>query len=160
MKWILCVRFWNKVKNKVDDHYPDSIILEHCTCSDLLETFSKGVWQFDWNKFLQVSMDWLDLSLRFKDEIFKEGNKEDFLGLLNIGTYSLHDIHGACRMGCEASACKMKRILKAAYIFQESSTCLEDCIDITGLNIFQVNLKGISFALKDIFPFYCLNISE
>ena len=88
-------------------------------------------------------MDGLDVSSRFKDKIVNEGNKENILDLLNIGTYSLHDIHGECRMGYETSGCNMKRILKAAYkLFQESPTCLEDCINITGLNIFPLTFRS------------------
>lgn len=139
----LCIRFWNKMKNQGNDHYPNSIILELCNCSDLLETFYKRIWRFDCSKLLQLSMDGLDLSLRFRDKIVKEGNKENILDLLNIGTYSLHDIDGECRMGYETSGCNIKRILKAAYkLFQESPTCLEDCINITGLNIFPLTFRS------------------
>lgn len=59
-------------------------------------------------------MDGLDLSLRFRDKIVKEGNKENILDLLNIGTYSLHDIDGECRMGYETSGCNIKKNIKSS----------------------------------------------
>jgi len=96
----LVVRFWNQEKNEVATRYLTSIFLGHATSDDLLQAFTSALSRQNLyiKRMLQVSMDGPNVNLKFLRELkmyLKTETVADDPELLDIGTCSLHVVHGA-----------------------------------------------------------------
>ena len=58
---------------------------------------------------------------------------ENYHKLIDIGSCSLHIVHGAFRAGAEQSECELKKFLKEAFtVFHNSPVCREDYESVNG----------------------------
>ena len=132
------VRYWSSSKNQICVRYLDSKFMGHATANDLLENFSDVINNVDGgNRMIQVSMDrpstnWKFFNLLQKDRVEKEQHN-----LIDIGSCSLHIIHGAFKTGAESAGWNMKAILKGAFtILSDTPARREDYISVTGEEMF------------------------
>ena len=117
----LHVRFWDSAENKVKVRYYDSTFLGHATHTDILDHFKSITDTIPSEKLYQISMDGPNVNLKFYKEfsaLYKENN---FHSLVNIGTCSLHTVHGSFRSGVAATGWGIKKVLKGAYYVLHNS---------------------------------------
>ena len=109
----------------------------HATANDLSEHFSDVINNVDGgNRMIQVSMDgplanWKFINLLQKDRVEKEQRN-----LIDIGSCSLHVIHGAFKTGAESSGWNMKATIKGVFMISHDTPARrEDYISIAGEKI-------------------------
>ena len=102
----LFVGYWDVSEKRVVVRYWNSVFLGHTTHLDLLKSFNEGLEGLDLSKLVQVSMDGPNTNLKFLQEL---------RSLIDIGSCSLHIIHGAFKTGSEATNWKLDKVLKGVY---------------------------------------------
>ena len=105
----------------------DSRLLGHSTAIDLLQAFKKGNSKLNPNK-LQVSMYGPNVKLRFVHELVdRKRSDPELLGMLQLGTCSLHTIHLAFSTFIKDSQWGLSKLFRALwYIFRDSPARRED----------------------------------
>ena len=129
----LYVRYWDKTENVVKVRYYGSSFLGHGRHNDILNHFTRLTRSLKSEALYQFSMNGPTVNLKFFKEFaanFKDGN---FHSLVDIGSYSLHVVHGAFKTGAEKLEWGLKKFLKAAYtILHDSPAPREDYESVTG----------------------------
>ena len=70
---------------------------------------------------------WMDLNLKFHGEVEAKGIKSFYDSFIDMGTCSLHSVHGAVKSGVESTSWGIKDILKVGFnLFHDSPACGED----------------------------------
>ena len=82
--------------DKVESRYLTSLFLGHTTAKDLKKKFEEATEQLDLKKLIQISMDGPNVNWKVLDLIAEDSN-EQYLILLNVGSCSLHVVHGTFR---------------------------------------------------------------
>lgn len=122
----LYVRYWDTGENRVKVRYYDSSFLGHARHTDLLEHFKTITDTLPANKLYQISMDGPNVNLKFYQEFSALHKENSFHGLINIGSCSLHKVHGCFRTGVEATGWDIKKVLKGAYYVLHNSPARRD----------------------------------
>ena len=110
----------------------------HATANDLLENFSDVINNVDGgNRMIQVSVDGPSTNWKFFNLLQKDRVEKEQHNLIDIGSCSLHIIHGAFKTGAESAGWNMKAILKGAFtILSDTPARREDYISVTGEEMF------------------------
>ncbi|XP_047140612.1 uncharacterized protein LOC124815840 [Hydra vulgaris] len=128
----LLVRYWDG-NDKVKVRYWTSAFLGHSAASDLLTHFNENLSRFDSSKMYQVSMDGPSTNLKFLDDLNKHRKDNEMPQLINIGSCSLHVIHGAFKTAIESTAWNIKETLKGCWqILHDSPARRQDYETVTG----------------------------
>ena len=115
------IRYWNDETNIVENSYLDSKFLLQPNAESLKFELVASILGLDLANFLQLSMDgpntnWNVLNL-VNSLLVENGHKS----LMEIGSCSLHIVHGAFRTGATKTGWELNKVLKAMYnIFNES----------------------------------------
>ena len=110
------VRYWNSSKDQICVRQLDSKFMGHATANGLLENFSDVINNVDGgNCMIQVSMDGPSTSWKFFNLLQNDRVEKEQHNLIDIGSCSLHIIHGAFKTGAESCCSNMKVILKGAF---------------------------------------------
>ncbi len=137
----LCVRFFKG--NQVVTRYLSSAFLGHTTATDLKVNFEVLTKDLDSKRMLQISMDGPSVNWKMLDMINEERKSAEQPGLLNVGSCSLHVVHGAFRNGATKTNWGVDSVLKALFrLFDESPAKREDYISITGSQVFPLPFCG------------------
>ena len=121
---------------RIATRYLKSSFLGHTRAKDILEHFKKGLEEFNATKILQISMDGPKTNLKFFKD-FTEDRGEDLPKLLDLGTCSLHVIHGAFTTGIQKTGWGLDVLLRSLYyLFDHSPARSEDYTEIMKSNIF------------------------
>jgi hypothetical protein len=133
----LILRFWDEERQRVVSRYFDSEFLGHTRAADLLNKFLKGLESLDQGNMVQISMDGPSTNWKFYDELVDQRNSEDLPKLLNMGSCSLHVIHGAFKTGAQKTGWNVDSFLRSLqYLFRDAPARAEDYEKITGSNQF------------------------
>ena len=123
----LYIRYWDKTEIAVKVRYYGSSFLGHGRHSDILNHFMSLTRSLKSEALYQVSMDEPNVNLKFFKEFAASFKEDNFHSLVDIGSCSLHIVHGAFKTGAEKSEWGLKKFLKAAYIIlHDSPACRED----------------------------------
>ena len=135
------VRYFNK--DRVTCRYLTSEFLGHTHVDDL-KKFEEGIKDLEKKKMLQVSMDGPNVNWKLYDSIVEEWNEnDDYPDLIDIGSCSLHVVHGAFRTGVQKTKWGIDSILQALYnLFPNSPAKREDYTKITGSKVFPLPFSG------------------
>ena len=95
----LVLRYLDKIENKVQVRYWNSIFIAHSAASDLFSKFNKGLKGIDLIKLTQVSMDGPSVNWKFYENVEKSWEEAELRKLVNIGSCSLHVVHRALKTG-------------------------------------------------------------
>ena len=139
------VRFWDEEKQQIVDRYLGSQFLGHARASDLLNNFNEGISNLDNKKMIQISMDGPNVNLKFYEDYVTERETihPEAHVLLDIGSCSLHVVHGAFKTAFEESGWKLGKLLRSLwYLFKDSPARREDYMDFTGSNEFPLQFCG------------------
>ena len=78
--------------------------MSHATANDLLENFSDMINNVDGgNRMIELSMDQPSINWKFFNLLQKDRVEKEQHNLIDIGSCSLHIIHGASKTGAESS---------------------------------------------------------
>ncbi|XP_047123731.1 uncharacterized protein LOC124806683 [Hydra vulgaris] len=159
----LLVRYWDG-NDKVKVRYWTSAFLGHSAASDLLTHFNENLSRFDLSKMYQVSMDGPSTNLKFLDDLNKHRKDNEMPQLINIGSCSLHVIHGAFKTAIESTAWNIKEILKGCWqILHDSPARRQDYETVTGATKYPlffcgtrwVESKSVADRCIEIWPNIC-----
>ena len=118
----LVIRFWDEDINEVSSRYLGSAFMGHTTAECILESFKETVKEISLTSLMQVSMNGPAVNWKFLDLLSK--NLSDDMNanaLIDMGSCSLHVIHGAVQTGHNVSGWKVSCSLKALYgLFKDS----------------------------------------
>jgi hypothetical protein len=129
----LLVRYWDNDDNKVKVRFWGSRFLGHATHTDLLENFNDAVSSLNLTKMLQVSMDGPKVNHKYFNALLNYREECELPKLIDIGSCSLHIIHGAFQTGATKSSWNVKKILKSTWqILHDSPARREDYETVTG----------------------------
>ena len=120
------IRHWNNNKNIAESAYLTSRMLLRPNADNLKDEIFASIDQLDKNKFLHLAMDgpstnWLVLDL--VDEFLSDGG---FIRTINIGSCSLHILHGAFGTGILYTEWKLGKLMKAMFKILDESPMRRD----------------------------------
>ena len=88
---------------QLEVRYWHSSFMGHCTSHDVRNHFNERMGDLNLSKILQVSMDGPSISLKFHRDIQSNQEELELPELIDIGSCSLHTIHGACKTRVEST---------------------------------------------------------
>ena len=107
----IMVHFWDDERDQVKVRYLGSSFFRHGKTVNLVDEFGKITNHLDHKTLYQISMDGPYVNLKFLKEISKMREESLFHRLIDIGTCSLHSVHGSLKTGFEKSSMNIKKIL-------------------------------------------------
>ena len=119
--------------DKVESRYLTSIFLGHTTAKDLKKKFEEATEQLHLKKLIQISADGPNVNWKLLDSIAEDrSSNEQYPILLNVGSCSLHVVHGAFRNGMKQTNWGIDLLLKSLHsLFKETPARREDYMKIT-----------------------------
>ena len=133
------------IKNdQVMTRYLSSAFLGHASAEDLKLKFEEATQNLDTKRIVQVSMDGPIVNWKMLSKITKEkSSTEHYPGLKNVGSCSLHIVHGGFRSGESKTKWGIDILLKALdNLFDESPAKREDYTRTTGSDFFPLPFYG------------------
>ena len=108
--------------DKVVCRYLTSGFLGHTRACDLKQKFEECIVDLDQKKLAQVSMDGPSVNWKLYESLVEQRKEnEDYPTLINVGSCSLHIMHGAFRTGIKKTKWGIDSILKALHnLFEDS----------------------------------------
>ena len=136
----LYIRFWDDLDDSVKVRYYDSSFLGHGKHTDILNHFNELTKNLKSECLYQISMDGPNVNLKFFQEFSAKFKVENYHSLVDIGSCSLHIVHGAFRTGAEKSEWSLKKLLKGAYtILHNTPARREDFESVTGSSTYPLS---------------------
>ena len=100
--------------DEVKSRYLSSGFLGHTTAKDLKRAFEECTEKLDLKNLIQLSMDGPDVNWKMLDLIVEDRNSnETYPNLLDVGSCSLHVVHGAFRTGMKQTGWGIDLLLKS-----------------------------------------------
>ena len=129
---------------KVEMRYLGSAFLGYTTAADLKRNFDEATKDLDKRKMIQVSMDGPNVNWKLLSSIVDERqSNDDYPELLDIGSCSLHVVHGAFQKGMKKTNWGIDSILKALHnLFDKSLAKREDFSKTTKTDVFPLQFCG------------------
>ena len=148
----IIVRFWSSPCGEVATRYLTSTFLEHATAQHLMNAFTLALTERGLNlkKMLQVSMDGPNVNLKLfrdlKDYLKNESDPED-PELFDIGTCSLHIVHGSYKTAHNACGWQVHVFLRSLYyLFKDFPSRRGDYVATTKSSIFPLRFCAIRWV--------------
>ena len=129
---------------EVKSRYLSSGFLGHTTAKDLKRTSEECTEKLDLKNLIQVSMDGPNLNWKMLGLIVEDRNSnETYPDLLDVGSCSLHGVHGAYRTGIKQTGWGIDLLLKSLYShLHETPARREDYTKMTGSEVFPFQFCG------------------
>ena len=126
---------------EVKSRYLSSGFLRHTTAKDLKRAFEECTEKLDLKNLIQISMDGPNVNWKMLDLIVEDRNSnETYPNLLDMGSCSLHVVHGAFRTGMKQTGWRMHLLLKSLYShLHETPERREDYTKMTEVKCFLSN---------------------
>ena len=140
----LVVRFWDDKLSQVASRYLGSEFLGHTRSEDLLGKFKQGISELNMNLLLQVSMDGPHVNWKFLEMLIEDRKHADpdIPCLINVGSCSLHVVHGAFTTGASATEWKLDQLLRSLwYLSHDSPARREDFKETTGAYFLSISAQ-------------------
>ena len=130
----IIIRFWDNNDNEVKVRYLGSTFFGHGTAVDLVKQFGEVTKNLDPIKLYHISMDGPKVNLKFHRDILEKRSEDLFHSLIDIGTCSLHSVHGAVQTGVEKkTSWGIKKVLKGGFqILHNTPARRDDFVAVTG----------------------------
>ena len=128
---------------EVKSRYLSSGFLGHTTAKDLKRAFEECTEKLDLKNLIQVSMDGPNVNWKMLDLIVEDRNSnETYPNLLDVGSCSLHVVHGAFRTGMKQTGWGIDLLFKSYSHLHETPTRREDYTKMTGSEVFPLQFCG------------------
>ena len=154
------VRYFKK--DQVMTRYLSWAFLGHTTAKDLKLKFEEATKNLDTNRMVQALMDGPNTNWKMLSKITEErSSTEHYPGLINVGSCSLHVVHGAFRSVQSKTKWGIDMLLNVQHnLFDESFAKREDYIKITGSDILPLQFcdhrwledKGVAERALQMWP--------
>ena len=134
---MFCVRFWNITELNVSVRFIGSTFFGHGTHQNLLKDFHEVTKELDHLKLSQIPMDGPSVNLKFYNEIVQNRQAQENMAhsLIDIGSCSLHIVHGSFKTSAEKTGWNLKALLKGLFqILHDTLAKREDYETVTGSN--------------------------
>ena len=139
----LYVRYWDIACSQVKVWYFESSFLGHGTSLDTLGHFSRITKDLSASHLYQVSMDGPNVNLKFYQEFCRKHKDEKYHSLIDIGSCSLHIIHGSLKTRAEKSNWGINKLLKGAYtLLHDTPARRKDYESITTSSTYPLSFCG------------------
>lgn len=122
----LIVRYWDSIKDEVATRYLTSTFLGHARARDLLEAFKSSITDLGLrcDRIIQISMDGPNVNLAFLKDFESSLNIDNTSNsLIDIGTCSLHIVHGAYKYAHKKTNWQINIFLRVAYNLFKNFPC-------------------------------------
>ena len=128
----------------VKTRYLTSSFLGHTRAEDLKAKFEEAVSDLNVKKLAQVSMDGPHVNWKLLDMLEQDQSSQDqYPDFLNVGSCSLHVVHGAFHSDMLKTSWGIDSVLKALHnLFSKSPAKREDFIKLTGTETFPLPFCG------------------
>lgn len=140
------VRFWDASKNIVNTRYLSSMFLGHSKASDLLDAFTTCLQDLGLplTKILQVETDGPNVNLKFLRDFDEHIKIEHHNSLLDVGTCSLHVLHGCYKTALMKSGWAINDFLRAIYyLFKDFPSRRADYKNFSGSSLMPLKVCSI-----------------
>lgn len=142
----IIVRFWDTSKNEINTRYLTSVFLGHAKASDLLDSFTGSISGLGMSlkKIMQMETDGPNVNLKFLRDF--EDHMKNFSSqqILDIGTCSLHIIHGCYKTACTKSGWGVNEFLRSIYyLFKDFPSRRADYRHFSESNTFPLKLCAV-----------------
>ena len=129
---------------EVKSRYLSSGFLGHTTAKDLKRAFEECTEKLDLESLIQVSMDGPNINRKMLGLIVEDRNSnETYPNLLDVGSCSLHVVHGAFRTGMKQTGWGIDLLLKSLHShLHETPARREDYTKMTGSEVFPLQFCG------------------
>ena len=129
---------------EVKSRYLSSGFSGHTTAKDLKRAFEECTEKLDLKNLIQVFMDGPNVNWKMLDLIVEDRNSnETYPNLLDVGSCSLHVVHGAFRTGMKQTGWGIDLLLKSLYShLHETPARREDYTKMTGSEVFPLQFCG------------------
>ena len=118
----LIVRYFKDCE--VKGRYLSSGFLGHTTAKDLKTAFGECTEKLDLKNLIQVSMDGQNVNWKMLDLIVEDRNSNEiYPNLLDVGSCSLHVVHGTFRTGMKQTCWGIDLLLKSLYSHLYETPC-------------------------------------
>ena len=106
--------------------------------------FEECTEKLDLKNLIQVSMDGPNINWKMLDLIVEDRNSnETYPNLLDVGSCSLHVVHGAFRTGMKQTGWRIDLLLKCVYShLHDTPARREDYTKMTGSEMFPLQFCG------------------
>ena len=130
--------------DEVKSRYLSSGFLGHTTAKDLKRAFGECTEKLDLKNLIQLSMDGPNVNWKMLDLILEDRNSnETYPNLLDVGSCSLHVVHGAFRTGMKQTGWGIDLLLKSLYShLHETPARREDYTKMIGSEVFPLQFCG------------------
>ena len=148
----IVVRFWNDATDEVTTRYLTSTFLGHASSQDLLTAFTSALGQQNLNlkKMQQVSMDGPNVNLKFLRELktyLTNASDPNDVELFDIGTCSLHVVHGAYKTAHNACGWKVNIFIRSLYyLFKDFPSRRSDYTNASNSCLFPLRFCSIRWV--------------
>lgn len=146
----IVVRFWSETNQEVATRYLTSTFLGHSTSSDLLQAFTDAIVgnKMDLSKMIHVASDGPNVNLKFARELKEHLRGDpDSAEFFDIGTCSLHIIHGAYKNAHNKCGWKVQDFLRALYyLFKDFPSRRDDYVTASKSEVFPLPFCGIRWV--------------
>jgi len=117
----LQIRYWNNKQNMVLTRYLDSYFLQRPNAKNLCDALLSALKDLDPKQLGQLSMDGPATNWNVLQLLHDDREEKEYPTIVNIGSCSLHVLHGAFKSGMEAASWDVGKVLKAIWqIFHDS----------------------------------------
>lgn len=99
----LVVRYWDETESHDKSRYFQSAFLGHARATDLLSTFLDLTKDLESTNIAHIGMDGPSVNKLFLS-LLKGDRKKELSDLIDIGSCTIHNMHGAFKNGVDATA--------------------------------------------------------
>ena len=117
----LQIRYWDNTQNKVRTRYLDSYFLQRPNAKNLCDVLILALKELNPKRLVQLSMDGPSTNWNVLQLLHEDREEKEYPTIINIGSCSLHVLHGAFKSGMEAAGWDVGKVLKAIWqLFHDS----------------------------------------
>ena len=131
------LRYWDTEANRVTVRYWGSSFFGHGRATDILQQFKDITNELNLSHLFQISMDGPNTNWKFYNDYSAERSQTTYHKLIDIGSCSLHVVHGSFKSGSDDSGWGLKNILKHGFvILHDTPARRDDYTAVTGCQKF------------------------
>ena len=125
------VRYWDSEIGLVKTRYLGSEFLLRPNAQNLFDKLIEAVKKLDLSRMIQLSMDGPNVNWEVFNRLHTFREEREYPVILDIGSCSLHIVHGALQTGMISQKWDLQKILRAIYnLFKESPAKIDEYIRV------------------------------
>ena len=140
-------RYWSDEDCKVQTKYYDSKFWKRANSDTICDALLQTLNSFDERKMLMLSIDSLTANWVVFDKLRQHREENEMPVLFDIGSCSLHVVHGAFQVGIEATKWNLSKVSQAMWKILHDSCARRDVYKtVNGTDLFPVPFFNICWV--------------